>query len=137
MRRVEERPVEAPECALSLWEDPPQQPRCDERRELLLERPGEARVVDDDAGLDVPRVGRLGEVGRGDEGGVAVDDDALGVDDAPLVGLRRQGARVVVELGLTGRGPVLLQELAVVVPRDGVGVEVRPARGRDVQEEEE
>ena len=58
----------------------PEQVRRHERLELVAERAREGRVIDDDAGLDVPLLGGLGEVGRGDEGAAVVDDDALGVE---------------------------------------------------------
>ena len=69
-----------------------------ERVELRFQSPGEDGVRDDRARLDVPLVGSLGEVGRGDEGPVFIDDDALGVEAGPLLPLAGKGPRVVEDI---------------------------------------
>lgn len=51
----------------------------DERFELIAQAARHAGLADENPGLDVPLVGGLGEVCRGDEGLLVIDDDALGV----------------------------------------------------------
>ena len=55
--------------------------------ELGLQGPRKDRVRDDGPCFDVSLVCSLGEVGRGDQGPVLVDDDAFGVEASTLVTL--------------------------------------------------
>ena len=50
------------------------------RIELCPQSPGKDRVRDDGPRFNVSLVRRLGEIGRGDEGPVLVDDYALGME---------------------------------------------------------
>lgn len=67
--------------------------------ELGPKCPSENRVSDEDAGLDVPLVSGLGEIGRCDEGSVLVDDDALGMEAGPLFSFIAKRSGVVEDLG--------------------------------------
>lgn len=58
---------------------PPQMPAFAQPPELSRQHPGQLRMVQQHPRLDVPRVGRFGEVGRGDEGPAVVNHDGLGV----------------------------------------------------------
>ena len=85
---------------------PHDQPRLHQPEPLPLELRGEGRVVDKRAGLDVALLAAAGEVGARDEGALAVDGDALGVQAAPR-GASAQGPAVAVELRVgRAEGPV-------------------------------
>lgn len=51
----------------------------DEPVDMRLESMGHLRLADEQADLNISLLGGFGEVGRTDEGGVAVDDHALGM----------------------------------------------------------
>jgi hypothetical protein len=55
----------------------------DQAEPLALELGGEGRVVNQGAGLDVALLAAAGEVGAREEGPLAVNGDALGVQAAP------------------------------------------------------
>ena len=103
--------------------------------ELCPQSPSEDAVGDDGARLDVPLVGGLREVGRGDEGPVVVDDDALGVEAGARLALGRQRPGVVEGLGESlARPQVVLEGVRELPQENGVGGVV-PLFPMDVDEE--
>src|SRR5215469_8203699 len=74
-------------------------------------------AANNDAELDVLRIGGRCWIGRGNQCGLAVDHDALSVQDRALARVHRKRARIKIDIGKSLARPVALPEL-LLIPGD-------------------
>lgn len=100
----------SPASMIALPRQEPQILTLDHTLEVADDGQGHAAVAQQDAHLDVARASRLGQVGRGDEERLVIDDHGLGVEHG-LTGLADlQRAWVIVDPWPALAGPALAPE---------------------------